>query len=456
MTDIDNSKKDTVDGFDFDGMDWGNDDADTSASSSSKPSSDKDDGFGGSSDDGFGDDSFGGDSFFSLEQMPDMDKQDAFTDLGDDFGDIKTDEPIPYDFGSDADDLPSGHKITDYSDDEPADPFGGAYAAADTNADEEEEAFDPFNMQGGREPDDVEEIVNSDQEPVAEKTKSKFMTYAMSAAAAVIAVAGIVYVAPSFMGSAPQQVAEVQPVQEEAPPFPSTLPPQAPTPPVAAAPVQDTVAAPAPPALEPVATPAPVPSAEPVLSLPEVPSTPVAAPTEEPPVLVEAPIAIDPLDGLVGGKERGGIDALKDTAAVATPVVTPTPVKQADPASAPEISALERRLAALEGKVDRLSDSFDNYVETSLKVAPSASLPAAAPVSAPQALGDIVPPLKPQIIEGVVLKGVAGEVAWLSGKAGVFEVKVGDPVPNGGNVVSFRQYRGDWVVVTTDGIIVRQ
>ncbi|NTF17300.1 hypothetical protein G6L37_02490 [Agrobacterium rubi] len=438
MADIDSKNKDTVDGFDFDGMDWGNEDAASASSSApSSSTSSQADPFEASDDDAFG----GDDSFYSLEQMPDTDsQQDAFSDLGgsDDFGDIKTDEePVSYDFGSEAEELASGRKITDDAPtfEEAADPYDlNSYAAAP----QDDEEVNPFEVPEGEGYGDEE-----DAQPASEKPKSKIATYLMAAAAAVIAVAGVAYVAPSFIGGAPQEVAQVQPAQDDAPPFPTALPAQNTALPEIKAPEVAQIAPPA------VVTPVqPVPQVAPTLTLPELPQVAV-----QPPAVAEVaptPVRDDPFKDLVGGKERGGIDAMKDNAPVAT-----------DAAPAPasvELAALASRLADLEGKVDRLADSFDNFVDTTVKPSAAAPVPAVAvkPSTSVDANGNFVPPMKPPIIDGVSLKGVAGEVAWLSSKAGVFEVKVGDAVPNGGDVTAFRKYRGDWIVVTSTGIIVRQ
>jgi hypothetical protein len=458
MADIDSKNKDTVDGFDFDGMDWGNESDDAAAavaSSSSKSSLGDDDPFNSATDDdGFG----GSDSFYSLEQMPDADGQDSFSDLGgDDFGDIKTDdEPVSYDFGGESDDLPAGRVITDgpSSYEEAEDPFNTASSYASDQDDEE--SIDPFAVPESGSADDA---ADEEAAPAEKPKSSKLVTYAMAAAAAVVAVGGIAYVMPSLLGGgAPVEVAQVQPAQNPAESFPAALPVQNKAQPEIA-PAE--VAAANPPSLAVPATPAaadPVGLAPPALSLPDLPEAQPEKPAENPSVTVPqptvaavadpkpaAPVKEDPFKDLVGGKERGGIDAMKDNTpavAVAAPVV-----------ASDEVAKLSARLDALEGKVDRLADSFDNFVQTTVKEAPKASVPAEV---AAASTGDVTPPMKPPIIEGVSLKGVAGDVAWISTKSGVVEVKAGDDVPNGGKVVSFRNYRGDWIVVTTDGLIVRQ
>lgn len=457
MADIDSKNKDTVDGFDFDGMDWGNDSDDAAAavaSSSNKSSLGDDDPFNSASDDdGFG----GSDSFYSLEQMPDADGQDSFSDLGgDDFGDIKTDdEPVSYDFGGESDDLPAGRVITDSpsSYEGAEDPFN---AASSYSADQDdEESIDPFAVPEAGSAADAEE----EAAPAEPKKSSKLVTYLMAAAAAVVAVGGIAYVMPSFLGGgSPVEVAEVQPAQIPAESFPAALPVENKAQPEIA-PAE--VAAANPPALAIPASPTSADPADltpPALALPDLPEAQPEKPAENTAVTLPqptvtaaadpkpvAPAKEDPFKDLVGGKERGGIDAMKDkepVVAVAAPSV-----------SSDEVAKLSARLDALEGKVDRLADSFDNFVQTPVKEAPKAT--ATADVAAASA-DDVTPPMKPPIIEGVSLKGVAGDVAWISTKSGVVEVKAGDEVPNGGKVVSFRNYRGDWIVVTTDGLIVRQ
>jgi hypothetical protein len=463
----DSKNNDTVDGFDFreEDFNWGNDEgAATSASSSSSASAVSsaslgDDPFSAANDDdGFG----GNESFYSLEQMPDADGQDTFAELGgDDFGDIKTDDqPVTYDFGAEPDELPAGRVITDAPTtyDEVEDPFNTSYQPDQGD----EESIDPFAV-----PDAADAANPADGAAPAEpKKSSKLVTYAMAAAASVVAVGGIFYVMPSFLGGdAPVDTAQVQPAQGPAEAFPAALPTQSTaqpeiTPATDVAPTEIAQATPpvlagsaTPPAAEAVPTP-------PALDIPELPTvepTPPAIEADKPTLaLPQAPVGTvedpklvipekeDPFKDLVGGKERGGIDAMKGDA--------PAAVAAAPTAPSGEVAALSARLDALEGKVDRLSDSFDNYVQTTVKAAEPT--PAAPIVAA--AVGDVTPPMKPPIIEGVSLKGVAGDVAWISTKSGVVEVKSGDEVPNGGKVVSFRNYRGDWIVVTTDGLIVRQ
>jgi hypothetical protein len=459
MADIDSKNKDTVDGFDFDGMDWGSDNdgssTASSGSSSSSASLGDDDPFNSAEDDGFG----GNDSFYSLEQMPDADSSDAFSDIGgDDFGDIKTDdEPVSYDFGSDADDLPQGQKITDSapSYDSAEDPFDTVSYDAPSGQDDDD-AVDPFAV-----PDETDGNAGDEEAPAERPKSSKFKTYLMAAAAVVVVVGGAAYTLPSVLGvGGPVEVAQVQPSAEKPADFPLTLPsngsasPEITPPKIAQAdpapvsqPAAETPSITIPqlgsPAAQPQAT-----DTNSAVALPSAPSVVLPGTPDLPKAGLDvaaapAPSENDPYKGMIGGAERGGIDAIKSQ-----------PAKTDAPAAAPksDLAVLSARLDALEGKFDRLSDKFDNFVDATIEEPAKGG---SSVVSAPAQSGDIVPPMKPPIVEGVSLKGVAGEVAWISTKSGVVEVKVGDDVPNGGKVVSFRNYRGDWIVVTTIGLIVR-
>jgi hypothetical protein len=78
-------------------------------------------------------------------------------------------------------------------------------------------------------------------------------------------------------------------------------------------------------------------------------------------------------------------------------------------------------------------------------VASAASTPAAPP--------------KPQVgrlptVDGWVLRDVRRGGALIEGRAGLYEVYAGDPVPGLGRVDAIRKQDGHWVVVTTKGLVV--
>lgn len=57
-------------------------------------------------------------------------------------------------------------------------------------------------------------------------------------------------------------------------------------------------------------------------------------------------------------------------------------------------------------------------------------------------------------IDGWVVRAVANGGALVEGRAGIFEVYAGDPLPGVGRVDAIRRQDGRWVVVTSRGLIV--
>jgi hypothetical protein len=81
----------------------------------------------------------------------------------------------------------------------------------------------------------------------------------------------------------------------------------------------------------------------------------------------------------------------------------------------------------------------------------------AAPAPAPAA------PPKPQVqvgrlptLDGWVLRDVRRGGALIEGRAGLYEVYAGDPIPGLGRVDAIRRQDGHWVVVTTKGLVVQR
>jgi hypothetical protein len=81
----------------------------------------------------------------------------------------------------------------------------------------------------------------------------------------------------------------------------------------------------------------------------------------------------------------------------------------------------------------------------------------AAPTPAPAA------PPKPQVqvgrlptLDGWVLRDVRRGGALIEGRAGLYEVYAGDPIPGLGRVDAIRRQDGHWVVVTTKGLVVER
>ena len=57
-------------------------------------------------------------------------------------------------------------------------------------------------------------------------------------------------------------------------------------------------------------------------------------------------------------------------------------------------------------------------------------------------------------VSGWTLLGVGNGSATVEGRQGVFEVFAGDPLPGVGRVDAIRRQDGQWVVVTSRGLIV--
>lgn len=150
-------------------------------------------------------------------------------------------------------------------------------------------------------------------------------------------------------------------------------------------------------------------------------------------------------DDLVGGRGRSGIGEQKEATSSQSGYLHAFELKFLSLQT--EVEGLKRQIASLADRINSSSSGARGSLsspDVSLVAEPTKRLP-----------DDIVPPLKPVIIEGVNLKGVSRGVAWVNTVSGVVEVKEGDSIPNSGNVVKIRSYGGDWIVVTTQGLVVR-
>jgi len=80
--------------------------------------------------------------------------------------------------------------------------------------------------------------------------------------------------------------------------------------------------------------------------------------------------------------------------------------------------------------------------------------------AAPVPPAPVAPP-KPEVgrlptLEGWVLRDVRRGGALIEGRAGLYEVYAGDPIPGLGKVDAIRRQDGRWVVVTTKGLVVER
>jgi hypothetical protein len=133
--------------------------------------------------------------------------------------------------------------------------------------------------------------------------------------------------------------------------------------------------------------------------------------------------------------------------------------------SAERLDKLEKGQAEPAAKLAKLSETVEKLRTTPPPAA--APAPAPAPVaSAPakEVTGSINAPVptptpKPEVarlpmVEGWRIIDIAGGGATIEGRAGIFEVYAGDPVPGLGRVDAIRKQDGRWTVVTSRGLIV--
>ena len=194
-----------------------------------------------------------------------------------------------------------------------------------------------------------------------------------------------------------------------------------------------------------------------------MPTGPVSTPSETPPFLEQstapslpgAPTPLPPAEAPVETAEPIAV-AQPESDNVETPDFQPptempsyisdgngsTPTAEMD-------AAVDDRVADLEGQISLLNEQISALTD---RLAQLEAVPAAPATPEP-----IVSPVdKPAVVEGWVLRGVQGDVAWIEDAGGEFlEVSVGTDVPNAGRVTNIQMYEGDWLVVTQNGVIMQ-
>lgn len=306
--------------------------------------------------------------------------------------------------------------------------------------------------------------------PAAEGKKPLLSKLILPVGIGSIVVVGGFILWSSLMSStapAPAVVADTPAVTQ--PQFPTTLPSQE----TAQAPVTT-----APSAGSEVASNPPMKQTnepkELTFDLPGTPTTdtdigaPVETPAVTPPVATTLPATTLPGTAVAGTdlpSTTPSVGQVKETAPVAVQPVAGSDLPAAkDIALKSDLKDVLDRLASLEAKVDDLADSFSAKVDApatpavpsqtqSNDVSAGSGLNSnALPVAS---IDNIEPPLKPIVIKGLTLVGVSGDTAWVNTGKDVISVKKSDALPNGGKVEDIRQYRGDWVLIATDGIVLR-
>lgn len=118
---------------------------------------------------------------------------------------------------------------------------------------------------------------------------------------------------------------------------------------------------------------------------------------------------------------------------------------------ADRIDRVEKAQAEPAAKLAKLSDAVE-------KLRAPAPAPVAAATPAPETTGSIKPaaaqPSRLPVVEGWALREVFDGTATVVGRAGIFDVIPGDPLPGVGRVDAIRKQDGRWVVVTSRGLIV--
>jgi hypothetical protein len=146
-----------------------------------------------------------------------------------------------------------------------------------------------------------------------------------------------------------------------------------------------------------------------------------------------------PGDDMTGGNDRGGLDAIRAREA-------------ASDVSGAALSGINDKLDDIFRRLDSVEKKVASLVPSSPQLSHQGDVPA---LDVPGMSDDLSAPLKPRIIENVVLRGVAPSgTAWINTESGMVEAKVGDMVAGAGTIQSFQNYRGRWIAVTEQGIIL--
>lgn len=187
---------------------------------------------------------------------------------------------------------------------------------------------------------------------------------------------------------------------------------------------------------------------------------------------IAAIVAIAAAVGAIGGSlaTAGVGHYLKadQTAAVAASTAAAEQARTVDNAIAKinaDIASLKSNSAAQSAKiVERIEKVEKAQAEPAAKLAKLSEAvdklraPAPAATLAPETTGSIKPAAaqanRMPVVDGWTLREVFDGTATVVGRAGIFDVIPGDPLPGVGRVDAIRRQDGRWVVVTSRGLIV--
>lgn len=128
-----------------------------------------------------------------------------------------------------------------------------------------------------------------------------------------------------------------------------------------------------------------------------------------------------------------------------------------------DIAALKTSTASQSAKIDRVEKAQAEPAAKLAKLSEAveklkAPAPTQAASAAPETTGSIkstaAQPGRLPVVEGWTLRDVFDGTATVVGRAGIFDVIPGDPLPGVGRVDAIRRQDGRWVVVTSRGLIV--
>lgn len=112
------------------------------------------------------------------------------------------------------------------------------------------------------------------------------------------------------------------------------------------------------------------------------------------------------------------------------------------------------KLGKLSEALEMLRDARPPVVVPPLETARVIPKDATGSIAAPAKLPSKTAVARSPVVQGWLLRKIANGVASIESRDGLFEVRVGDPVPGVGDVDAIRRQDGRWAVVTSKGLIV--
>jgi hypothetical protein len=112
------------------------------------------------------------------------------------------------------------------------------------------------------------------------------------------------------------------------------------------------------------------------------------------------------------------------------------------------------KLGKLSEALELLRDAQPSLASPPIETARVISKDITGSITPPATLSTKTAVARPPVLQGWLLRKIANGVALIESHDGLFEVRVGDPVPGVGDVDAIRRQDGRWAVVTSKGLIV--